>query len=140
LILKAYKIINTTTEKLNQTYDDMVSTTKEQLDQTYSSTMNTTTEKLNQTYNDILSTTKEQLSQTSTYSKIKSQELKDEIDSKLIEMAELKLKEKLAIKNKTFNDYTDKELEILIFSEKQKIIADYQGKAVKVLVGLVSVV
>ena len=53
--------------------------------------------------------------------KIKSEELKQKIDLKIQERAVLSLKSKLAEKHKSFDDYNDEELEIMLSEEKRKI-------------------
>jgi len=71
---------------------------------------------------------KEQFSKGFDYAQIKSQNLKDKIDYKIQERAVLNLKAELTIHNKTFDNYNDEELEILISREKQKIVDDLKTK------------
>ncbi len=77
---------------------------------------------------DAVNVTKEQFSKTFNYAKIKSKKLKQKVDFKIQERAVLNLKAELIIHNKTFNDYTDEELEILISREKLKITDDLKNK------------
>jgi len=72
--------------------------------------------------------TKEQFSKTFDFAKIKSKKLKEKIDYKIQERAVLNLKAELTIHNKTFDDYNDEELEILISREKQKIVDEIKNK------------
>ena len=80
--------------------------------------------KLTKLSEEAINIAKEQFNKTFDYARIKSQTLKDKIDYKIQERAVLNLKAELVIHNKTFDDYSDEELEILISREKQKII-DY---------------
>ena len=73
---------------------------------------------------DAINITKEQFNKTFDYAQVKSQTLKDKISYKIQERAVLNLKAELTMHNKTFEDYSDEELEILVSREKQKII-DY---------------
>lgn len=77
---------------------------------------------------DAINITKEQFNKTYDYAHIKSQKLKDKIDFKIQERAVLNLKAELIIHHKTFDDYNDEELEILISREKQKIVSDLKNK------------
>lgn len=77
---------------------------------------------------DAINITKEQFNKTFDYAHIKSQKLKDKVDYKIQERAVLNLKAELIIHHKTFDDYNDEELEILISREKQKIIDDLKTK------------
>ena len=77
---------------------------------------------------DAINITKEQFNKTYDYAHIKSQKLKDKIDYKIQERAVLNLKAELIIHHKTFDDYSDEELEILISREKQKIVDDLKNK------------
>jgi len=80
--------------------------------------------KLIQLSEEAINITKEQFSKTYDYAHIKSQNLKDKVNYKIQERAVLNLKAELTVHNKTFDDYSDQELEILVSREKQKII-DY---------------
>jgi len=84
--------------------------------------------KLTKLSENAINITKEQFTKTFDYAKIKSQNLKNKIDYKIQERAVLNLKAELTIHNKTFNDYTDEELEVLISREKQKIVDEVKNK------------
>ncbi len=60
---------------------------------------------------------------------IKSKELKNGIKRKIREKAILKTKARLAEHHKTFDDYTDDELEIIIADEESKIKDDLKTKS-----------
>ena len=77
---------------------------------------------------DAINITKERFNKTFDYAQIKSQSLKDKIDYKIQERAVLNLKAELIIHHKTFDDYSDEELEILISREKQKIVDSLKTK------------
>jgi len=72
--------------------------------------------------------TKEQFTKTFDFAKINSDRLKDKVNYKIQERAVLNLKAELTIHNKTFDDYNDEELEILISREKQKIVDEIKNK------------
>jgi len=72
--------------------------------------------------------TKEQFNKSFDYAHIKSQSIKNKINYKIQERAVLNLKAELIIHHKTFDDYSDEELEILISREKQKIIDELKNK------------
>ena len=77
---------------------------------------------------DAINITKERFNKTFDYAQIKSQKLKNKLDNKIQERAVLDLKAELTVHNKTFDNYTDEELEILISREKQKIVDDLKNK------------
>ncbi len=66
------------------------------------------------------------------YPKIKSQKLKDIVASKIREKAVLSTKARLMENHKTFDDYTDCELEVIIADEERKIIDDLKTKSLVV--------
>ena len=72
--------------------------------------------------------TKEQFSKTFDYAQIKSQNLKEKIDYKIQKRAVLNLKAELTIHHKSFDDYSDEQLEILISREKQKIVDELKSR------------
>ncbi len=55
------------------------------------------------------------------------------IKRKVHEMALLNTKKKMAESNKTFNDYTDDELEILIKAEEDKIYSTIKSMSIKAI-------
>lgn len=66
------------------------------------------------------------------FPKIKSQQLKDAINTKVREKAVLATKARLIENHKTFDDYTDEELEIIIADEERKILDDLKTKSLVV--------
>lgn len=75
---------------------------------------------------------KENSSKAFDYPKIKSQQLKDAINLKIREKAVLATKARLALNHKTFDDYNDEQLEIIIADEERKIIDDLKTKSLVV--------
>lgn len=75
------------------------------------------------------SLTKEQVTKTFDYTRIQSDKLKDAIDEKIQKKAILNLKAELVMRHKSFDDYSDDELEVLIASEKRKIKDDLKTKS-----------
>lgn len=63
------------------------------------------------------------------YSKIKSVEIKEKIELKIREKAILATRARLALNHKTFDDYSDEHLEIIIEEEERKIIDDLKTKS-----------
>ncbi|MFA9374178.1 MAG: hypothetical protein ACERKK_08465 [Poseidonibacter sp.] len=66
------------------------------------------------------------------YPKIKSQKLKDAISAKIREKAVLSTKARLMENHKTFDDYTDEQLEVIIEDEERKIVDDLKTKSLVV--------
>lgn len=85
-------------------------------------------EKTNQLYN-IAS---ENATKAFDYPKIKSEKLKDAINLKIREKAILATKARLIENHKTFDDYSDEELEIIIADEERKILEDLKTKSLVV--------
>ena len=75
---------------------------------------------------------KENSSKAFDYPKIKSQQLKDAINLKIREKAVLATKARIALNHKTFDDYNDEQLEIIIADEERKIIDDLKTKSLVV--------
>jgi hypothetical protein len=80
----------------------------------------------------LINLTGENVSKAFDYPKIKSLQLKEKINSKIRENAILSTKARLAENHKTFDDYTDEELEIIIGDEERKIIDDLKTKSLVV--------
>lgn len=80
--------------------------------------------------------TKEQVNKSFDFAKIQSEKLKSSIDQKIQEKAILNLKAELVLRHKSFDDYSDEELEVLIASEKRKIMDDLKTKS---LVGALAI-
>lgn len=77
----------------------------------------------------VVNLTKDQIDKSFDFTKLKSEELKEKIDLKIQEKAVLKLKAKLAMEHKSFDDYSDEELEIMLYQEKQEIKDDLKTKS-----------
>jgi len=91
--------------------------------------MNNKLEKLKQKSDEMLNLTKEQFGKGFDFAKIKSNTIKDKINFKIREKAILSTKARLAENHKTFNDFSDDELEIIIADEERKIIDDLKNKS-----------
>ncbi|TLP40841.1 hypothetical protein [Arcobacter arenosus] len=63
------------------------------------------------------------------YPSLKGRELKAAVKNKIREKAILRTKARLAEHHKTFDDYTDEELEIIIVDEENKIKDDLKTKS-----------
>ncbi|MAC84301.1 MAG: hypothetical protein CL624_09220 [Arcobacter sp.] len=66
------------------------------------------------------------------YPKLKSNKLKEAVSFKIREKAVLATKARLAENHKTFNDYNDEQLEVIIADEERKIIDDLKTKSLVV--------
>lgn len=91
--------------------------------------MNNKLEKLKQKSDEMINLTKEQFGKGFDFAKIKSNTIKDKINFKIREKAVLSTKARLAENHKTFNDFSDDELEIIIADEERKIIDDLKSKS-----------
>ena len=91
--------------------------------------MNNKLEKLKQKSDEMINLTKEQFGKGFDFAKIKSNTVKDKINFKIREKAILSTKARLAENHKTFNDFNDDELEIIIADEERKIIDDLKSKS-----------
>ena len=87
------------------------------------------TTKLKEKTQNVFNLTKEQFSKTFDFAKIQNAKLKSAVNDKIQERAILNLKAELVMRHKTFDDYTDEELEIMISSEKRKIKDDLKTKS-----------
>jgi len=85
---------------------------------------------------DLVDITKEQFDKSFDFARLQSDKLKNKIDLKIQEKALLNLKAELAMRHKTFDDYSDEELEIMLSSEKRKIVDDLKTKS---LVGALAI-
>ncbi len=88
--------------------------------------------KLKENSNKLLNIASENTTKVFDYSKIKSQQLKDSINLKIREKAILATKARLVENYKTFDDYSDEQLEIIIADEERKIIDDLKTKSLVV--------
>jgi hypothetical protein len=84
----------------------------------------------------LVDITKEQFDKSFDFAKIQSDKVKNKIDLKIQEKALLNLKAELAMRHKTFDDYNDQELEIMLANEKRKIVEDLKTKT---LVGALAI-
>ena len=91
--------------------------------------------KLRKTSNKLANIANENATKLFDYSKIRSEQLKDSINFKIREKAILSTKARLIENHKTFDDYSDEELEIIISDEERKIIDDLKTKSLVVALG-----
>jgi len=91
--------------------------------------MNNQLEKLKQKSDEMLNLTKEQFGKGFDFAKIKSNSVKEKINLKIREKAILATKARLAENHKTFDNFSDDELEIIIADEERKIIDDLKNKS-----------
>jgi len=91
--------------------------------------MNNKLEKIKQKSDEMLNLTKEQFGKGFDFAKIKSNTVKEKINFKIREKAILSTKARLAENHKTFDDFSDDELEIIIADEERKIIDDLKNKS-----------
>lgn len=91
--------------------------------------MNNKLTKLKEKSTDMVNITKEKFTKSFDYAKIKSQSVKDKVAFKIREKAILATKARLAENHKTFEDFSDEELEIIISDEERKIKDDLKTKS-----------
>lgn len=89
-------------------------------------------DKLKEKSNKLLDIARENANSAFDYPKIKSEQLKDAISDKVREKAVIATKARLVENHKTFDDYSDEELEIIIADEERKIIDDLKTKSLAV--------
>lgn len=89
-------------------------------------------DKLKENSSKLLNIANENATKVFDYPKIKSQQLKDAINLKIREKAILSTKARLVENHKTFDDFSDEELEIIIADEERKIIDDLKTKSLVV--------
>lgn len=65
-----------------------------------------------------------------------SDKLKEQIDLAIQERAVLALKSELTMRHKSFDDYSDEELEIMLAEEKRKIIDELKTKSLFAVLAL----
>lgn len=68
-----------------------------------------------------------------------SDKLKDQIDLAIQERAVLALKSELTMRHKSFDDYNDEELEIMLSEEKQKIVDSLKTKSLLAVLALLGI-
>ena len=88
--------------------------------------------KLKENSNKLLNIASENATKAFDYSKIKSQQIKDAINLKIREKAILATKVRLVENYKTFDDYSDEQLEIIIADEERKIVDNLKTKSLVV--------
>ena len=93
-------------------------------------------ERLKENSSKLLDIASENVTKAFDYPGIKGKEVKDAIKLKIREKAILSTKARLAEHHKTFDDYTDEELEIIISDEENKIKDDLKTKS---LVGALAI-
>ena len=89
-------------------------------------------DKLKENSNKLLNLANENATKIFDYPKIKSQQIKDAINLKIREKAILATKARLVENYKTFDDYSDEQLEIIIADEERKIVDDLKTKSLVV--------
>ena len=68
-----------------------------------------------------------------------SDKLKDQIDLAIQERAVLALKSELTMRHKSFDDYNDEELEIMLAEEKRKITDSLKTKSLLAVLALLGI-
>ena len=89
-------------------------------------------EKLKNNSNKLLNIASENATKAFDYPKIKSEQIKEAISLKIREKAILATKARLIENHKTFDDYSDDELEVIISDEERKITDDLKTKSLVV--------
>lgn len=92
--------------------------------------------KIKENSHKLLDLASENFTKAFDYPAIKGRKLKDAVKNKIREKAILSTKARLAEHHKTFDDYTDEELEIIILDEENKIKDDLKTKS---LVGALAI-
>ncbi len=85
--------------------------------------------KLKEKSENVINLTKEQFNKGFSLARIKSESVKDKINLKIREKAILATKARLAENHKSFDDFSDEELEAIIADEERKIIDDLKTKS-----------
>jgi hypothetical protein len=68
-----------------------------------------------------------------------SDKLKDQIDLAIQERAVLALKSELTMRHKSFDDYSDEELEVMLSEEKRKIVDSLKTKSLFAVLALLGI-
>ena len=89
-------------------------------------------DKLKENSNKLLNIARENATSAFDYPKIKSEQLKEAVNAKVREKAVLATKARLVENHKTFDDYSDDELEVIIADEERKIVDDLKTKSLVV--------
>lgn len=85
--------------------------------------------KLKEKTNKLYDIASENATKAFDYPKIKSEKLKEAVNFKIREKAILSTKARLIENHKSFDDYSDDELEIIIADEERKIVEDLKTKS-----------
>lgn len=93
-------------------------------------------DKIKQNSSKLINIASENVTKAFDYPAIKGKELKEAVRLKIREKAILSAKARLAENHKTFDDYSDEELEIIILDEENKIKDDLKTKS---LVGALAI-
>lgn len=75
---------------------------------------------------------------TSPFSSL-SDKLKEQIDLAIQERAVLALKSELTMRHKSFDDYNDEELEVMLSEEKRKIVDSLKTKSLFAVLALLGI-
>jgi len=89
-------------------------------------------DKLKENSSKLLNIARENTTAAFDYPKIKSEQIREAINVKVREKAVLATKARLVENHKTFDDYSDEELEIIIADEERKIVDDLKTKSLVV--------
>lgn len=82
--------------------------------------------------NQLLNVASENATKVFDYPKIKSNKVKEAINLKIREKAILATKARLIENHKSFDDFSDEDLEIIIADEERKIVDDLKTKSLVV--------
>lgn len=82
--------------------------------------------------NQLLNVASENVTKVFDYPKIKSNKVKDAINLKIREKAIIATKARLIENHKSFDDFSDEDLEIIIADEERKIVDDLKTKSLVV--------
>lgn len=93
-------------------------------------------DKIKENSSKLIDITSQNVTKAFDYPAIKGKELKEAVKLKIREKAILSTKARLAENHKSFDDYSDEELEIIILDEENKIKDDLKTKS---LVGALAI-
>lgn len=82
--------------------------------------------------NQLLNVASENATKVFDYPKIKSNKVKEAINLKIREKAILATKARLIENHKSFDDFSDEDLEVIIADEERKIVDDLKTKSLVV--------
>ncbi|MFT7824526.1 MAG: hypothetical protein ABXS92_07175 [Sulfurimonas sp.] len=68
-----------------------------------------------------------------------SNKLQEQIDLAIQERAVLALKSELTMRHKSFDDYSDEELEVMLAEEKRKIVDSLKSKSLLAVLALLGI-